>query len=92
MGWPQLIPRHTIPGQDLVSTITWASTITVHRRGPFTPSPNPPPRAQAPSTVCYTSACIKSRVRVWPYDRDGNLVSRQGATASLHKEERWGLD
>ncbi len=42
------------------------------------------------SWLCYTSACIKSRVRDWPYDRDGNLVSHQGATASLQKEERWG--
>jgi len=93
-------PETTTPDQDLASTITVASTITGHRKGPFPHllpplpiAPKPPhkerwkfggavksteeglsPRAQEPSPLCYTSACIKSRVRDWPFDRDGNLA------------------
>ncbi len=33
-----------------------------------------PSSSSTGSWVCYTSACIKSRVRDWPYDRDGNLA------------------
>ncbi len=95
MGWPQLIPRQP----PRVRTWPPPSSDFHHHRALHhhgspegsiaTPSSTPPPRAQAPLPLCYTSACIKSRVRDWPDDRDGNLVSHQGATASLERGAMW---